>query len=146
MILDRSPSAPGPRPTILLVVNKGADLALEFRALLRNANVEVLAVGTSKQAERFLKDRVVDAVLVDENVDANGVEVLEALRWIRPDVPRVFVARSQDSSTLARAAGEGVVSVVLLRPLDDDQLVGNVLQVLQRRRGPLDGPPRTSIR
>jgi DNA-binding NtrC family response regulator len=104
----------------------------EIRAALRRTlhRFQVTAVASMPAALAELKQRHYDAVVSDfdlgEDVEHDGLELLQMTRVLYPDTARVMITGNSDIRVAIRALNEGAVHRFFLKPWDDDQLVATI--------------------
>jgi DNA-binding NtrC family response regulator len=99
----------------------------EVRAAMRRTlhRYQVTAVGSVTEAMAELKRKPYDAVVSDFNLSAtsDGLELLQNVRVMYPEVVRFLVTGNTDVQVAIRAVNEGSVHRFFLKPWDDEGLV-----------------------
>jgi DNA-binding NtrC family response regulator len=91
------------------------------RTFRKHACIEV---GTPREALDLLKTETFDAIVSDYamGTDSDGLDLLNHVRVLYPDMIRFLVTGNRDLRTAMRAVNEGAVHRYFLKPWDDEQL------------------------
>ena len=89
-----------------------------------------------KEALAALKEQTFAAVVSDFSLNAtsDGLELLQMVRLLYPDLVRFMVTGTRDLDVALRALNEGSVDRFFLKPWDDLKLV-SALELLLHTRG-----------
>ncbi len=123
---------------VLLILDDEPDIAISLQQFieLRLPNVDVVATTSPKEAREYIHSNRVDAVVVDYRLpDQDGVTFLEELRRAKPDIPGVLITAYGHPTVLADAVNRGKIQGLFLKPLDVENLVAAVGQLLRKRMG-----------
>ncbi|MBP6627808.1 MAG: response regulator [Kofleriaceae bacterium] len=96
------------------------------RAMRRTLNrYRVIDVATPQEAMLALRVGSFDAVVTDFDLGSgsDGLELLQTVKLLYPDMVRFLVTGNQDLTVAVRAVNEGAVHRYLLKPWDDDKVV-----------------------
>ncbi len=108
----------------ILVCDDDPDIrAAMRRTLFRH---QVTAVGSVAEAMAALKTGPYDAVVSDFDLHtaADGLELLQMVRVMYPEMVRFLVTGNTDVQVAIRAVNEGSVHRYFLKPWDDQALSG----------------------
>lgn len=109
----------------------------ELAALLVESGLEVVSVASAKEALQALQARPCDLVLADTLLpDSSGLELLERVRLVWPEVPVVLMSGDADVRAAVEAMRAGAADVVS-KPIVADELrysVAKALKLSERAR------------
>ena len=72
-----------------------------------------------------------DAVFLDENMPGlTGLEVLERMKSIRPEVPVVMITKSEEESIMEMAIGSKIADY-LIKPVNPNQVLLSLKKILK---------------
>lgn len=121
------------RPVVLAVDDEPA-IRSAFRLELEDTH-EVVEAADGFAALEVLTQRAVDLVLLDERMPGmSGLELLERLHALRPDVPVVMVSAVDTARTAVAAMKLGAFDY-LTKPFDEEELLAVVQRALASHRG-----------
>lgn len=104
----------------------------------------VLMAETADEARRLLRENRVDAVVVDQGVPASdGLDLLEAIRRSRPEIPRILMTGRADVAMLVQAINRAQVHQVILKPFEASEAAEILATFLVQRKGALGRIPPT---
>jgi CheY-like chemotaxis protein len=105
----------------VLVVEDSRTQALDIQLLLEEAGMAVALAGHGREAVERLARSTPDVVLTDMAMpEMNGLELVEAVRRDRPEVPVVLMTAQGSEELAAEALRRGAVSYVPKRNLARD--------------------------
>jgi DNA-binding NtrC family response regulator len=121
----------------ILVCDDDPDIRSAMRRTLHRH--QVTAVGSVAEAMAELKLRPYQAVVSDYDLQASsdGLELLQRVRMMYPEVVRFLVTGNTDLQVAIRAVNEGAVHRYFLKPWDDGALTG-ALEIQLHASGPRD--------
>jgi CheY-like chemotaxis protein len=126
-------SLPDARAERLLVVDDEPLVRVTTARMLRRSGFEVIEAGSASQALELLaagRDEI-DAALLDLTMpDTDGIQLLDSLRQMRPDLPVVLMSGHSPEDALERVAGRGR-AVCLTKPFNLKSLVAALDRVLE---------------
>src|SRR5208282_4351177 len=117
----------------ILVVDDEAVGRKLLRAILGGAEGYALAeVETGREALAEAARKLPDAVILDLNLpDLSGLQVLEKLKALSPNLPVVMLTSHNDASTALKAVKLGAFHY-LTKPFDQDQLLVTLQRALEK--------------
>ena len=117
----------------ILVVDDEENILTLFEDELTDAGYRVSTAGTGQKALDMIKDELPDLVILDIRMpDMHGLEVLSRIRENHKDLPVIMctaVHGLKDDYTV----WESHVSGYLTKPIDLDDLVYKVQEVLEKK-------------
>jgi diguanylate cyclase (GGDEF)-like protein len=126
---------------VLLVEDNQIDVAL-VRALLADATgsaCQLTAVSLLADARSHLLSTETDCVLLDLSLpDADGLETVEGLLDIAPQVPIVVLSGLQDDRVTAAALNEGAQDYLIKGQVDGGLLWRSIRYAVERKRAELE--------
>ncbi len=118
---------------LILVVDDEEPQRRVLAGFLRKAGYEVEAVGTPDEALALVAKRTVDLVLTDLRMPGKtGIELLEAVRGLNPEIPVVVMTAYGTVASAVDAMKRGAADY-LGKPVDLDELEVLVARTLERR-------------
>ena len=124
---------PNPPVRILLVEDNPGDVDL-VREALREQRVEIDDVARRAEAERLIRERRYDAVLLDLSLpDASSMEGVRALHALAPDLPIVVLTNSGDTHG-AHAVAEGAQDYLRKGELDGGVVLRSLRYAIERQQ------------
>src|SRR5512139_344184 len=118
---------------LILLVDDEEPQRRVLAGFLRKAGYEVEAVGNAEEALAVVAARTVDLVLTDLRMPGQtGVELLDAVRGVNPEIP-VVVMTAYGTVTSAVDAMKRGAADYLGKPVDLDELEVLVARTLERR-------------
>lgn len=100
---------------------------------LEQKGFDVTPVFTGEDAIAWMKDHPVDLVLLDESMPGmGGLETLQHLKSLRPDVPVIMVTKNEEESLMEEAIGKQIDSY-LTKPVNSSQILAVVKTHLEGR-------------
>ncbi len=114
----------------ILVVDDEMDIRVLISGILQDEGYATREAATGERAVNQVKSRAPAAVILDiwlENSDLDGLQVLEAIKNIRPSVPVIMISGHGTIATAVQAIKHGAYDFIE-KPFDADRL----LLVLER--------------
>jgi len=117
----------------ILICDDDADIRSAMRRTLRGYEIEEAA--SPQEALAVLKHRAFDAIISDYSMgaDRDGLDLLNHIRLVYPDMVRFLVTANRDLDIAVRAVNEGAVDRYFLKPWSDDKLRAALQIVLASR-------------
>ncbi|MGF1694939.1 sigma-54 dependent transcriptional regulator [Vibrio kyushuensis] len=127
----------------LLMVEDTASVAALYRSYLTPLGLDINIVGTGRDAIDSLKNRTPDLILLDLRLpDMTGMDVLESVKHIHPDVPVIFMTAHGSIDTAVEAMRLGAQDF-LIKPCEADRLrvtVNNAIRKASKLKNKEDYP------
>ena len=118
---------------IILVVDDEQGFRDNICELLSDEGYQTLAADCGAAALQRTAEVTPDLILLDVKLpDAQGIEILEQLREVRPEVP-VILMTAYGSSRLASEAAQGGAFEYITKPFDLDALLLTVRRGLVQK-------------
>jgi len=107
----------------LLLVDSETNILAALQRELRLENYQLLTAETAKQAIELLAKHQVDVVLTDLRlIDMAGVDFLQKIRAIYPDVIRMVLSGTTEISGILKAVNECVIYRFITKPWEPAEL------------------------
>ncbi len=117
-------------PTTILIVDDNTGVRTFCRAILGRAYDHILQAPDCAEAARLCREHPVDLCFVDLTLpDGDGLDLIEELRELQPQLLPIIISGHQDQPLLLRALQLGVKNY-LLKPFTADQLLHAAEQIL----------------
>lgn len=117
-----------PAKSLILVVDDDSDLVKGLARILRSQGFSVLEAVGGRQALDMGKKECPQVAIMDIIMpDLNGIEVFHCIRQICPKVKGIFMTGSSEYNTAAHEAG---CITVLEKPIDHDQLLKTLTELM----------------
>jgi two-component system NtrC family response regulator len=118
---------------VILVVDDDEPQRRVLAGFLRKRGFEVAAVGDAEAAREAAAARTLDLVITDLRMPGRGgLELLEALRALNPELPVIVVTAFGTVASAVEAMKKGAADY-LTKPVDLDELDVLVARTLERR-------------
>ena len=108
----------------ILWVDDEVDLLQPYIIYLKGKDYEVVAATNGEDAlDVFARESDVDIVFLDENLPGmSGLETLQEMKRIRPEVPVVMITKSEEEHIMEQAIGEKIADY-LIKPVNPSQIL-----------------------
>jgi DNA-binding NtrC family response regulator len=118
---------------LILVVDDEATQRTVLAGFLKKRGFDVASAGTVEEALSIARTRTVDLVLTDLKMPgAGGMELLDGVREVNPEVPVVLMTAFGTVASAVEAIKRGAADY-LTKPIDLDELDVLVARTLERR-------------
>jgi len=142
-------------PSDILIVDDEADIRVAVAGILQDEGYTTRDAASSEQALQQVKARAPSAVILDiwlENSKMDGLQVLAAIKAMRPGVPVVMISGHGTIATAVEAIKQGAYDFIE-KPFEADRLLlvlGRALEAARLKRENLElksraGEPDTLI-
>jgi len=101
---------------------------------LKNKGYEVTPVTNGYDALEFLKEKMVDVVLLDESMPGmTGLETLPKIKELHPSLPVVMVTKNEAEFIMEEAIG-AQISDYLIKPVNPNQVLHSLKKIMDSKR------------
>lgn len=101
---------------------------------LRNKGYEVTPISNGYDALDWIKTNEPDVVLLDESMPGiTGLETLQKIKEIRPDLPVVMVTKNEAENIMEEAIG-AQISDYLIKPVNPNQVLLSLKKIMDGKR------------
>jgi len=116
----------------LLWVDDEIDLLRSHVMFLENKDYAVQTASNGADAVDLVRETPFDVVLLDEQMPGmEGLEVLEGIKEVRPELPVVLVTKSEEEDLMERALGSQI-SDYLTKPVNPSQILLTCKRLLEQ--------------
>lgn len=99
------------------------DLLAPYIIYLKQKNYEVLTANNGDDALDIVRRETLDIVFLDENMPGlSGLETLQEIKSLRPELPVVMITKSEEESIMEQAIGEKIADY-LIKPVNPSQIL-----------------------
>jgi DNA-binding NtrC family response regulator len=118
----------------ILICDDDPDIRLALKRTLRDFRVDEVADPAA--ALQTLKSGKYAALVSDFSLgaDSDGLELLQQVKLLHPDLIRIMVTGTRDLDVAVRAVNEGAVHRFFLKPWDEFKLVSALELLLHSRQ------------
>ena len=107
----------------ILWVDDEIDLLQPYIIYLRGKGYEVVTASNGRDALDVVQKQAFDIVFLDENMPGlTGLETLQELKRLRPEVPVVMITKSEEEHIMEQAIGEKIADY-LIKPVNPSQIL-----------------------
>ena len=118
----------------ILIVDDDQNTRRSLALILGRKGYETETAETGREAIDKVQGRLFDVALLDINLpDVEGVELIAHFKEMRPDMALIMVTGYASVKTAVRALNEGA-SAYITKPLDMDEMLSNVRDMLEKQR------------
>jgi two-component system, NtrC family, response regulator AtoC len=119
--------------TRLLIVDEDASLARFLQSYLTRRNFDVSSAATGDEAIRMFRVYDPSLVLLDANANLSGIETLERLKQIKPEVAVIMTSNQTDPEIIFKASKLGAEDFIS-KPFEPVELDRRITKVLEKLR------------
>jgi CheY-like chemotaxis protein len=110
------------------------DLLKPHLIFLESKGYKVNAVNSGDQAVEQIQKKNFDIVFLDENMPGiSGLETLERIKAINPNIPVVMITKSEEEAIMDSAIG-GKIADYLIKPVNPNQILLSLKKNLDSKR------------
>ena len=117
----------------VLIVDEDASLARFLQSFLTRRNFEVSTAANGDEAIRMFRVYDPALVLLDAMPNLNGIETLERLRQIKPEVAIIMTSNQSNPEVIFKASKLGAEDYIA-KPFDPAELDRRISKVLEKQR------------
>lgn len=118
----------------ILWVDDEIDLLRAHLIYLGERGYEVTSVTNGSDAIELVKSRPFDLALIDEMMPGmDGLETLQGIKRIRPDIPAVMVTKNEEEDLMDQAIGSQIDGY-LIKPVNPLQILSTVKRLIDKRQ------------
>ncbi len=101
---------------------------------LEEKGFEVVAVNSGGEALELVKEENFDIIFLDEQMPGlSGIEVLEKIKEIQPNIPVVMITKSEEESIMEDAIGSNIADY-LIKPVKPSQILLSLKRNLENKK------------
>ncbi|HVB03084.1 MAG TPA: response regulator [Chitinophagaceae bacterium] len=101
---------------------------------LKNKGYQVEALGNGYDALEFLRDNIVDVVLLDESMPGiSGLETLARIKEMDQQIPVVMITKNEAENVMDEALGSQITDY-LIKPVNPNQVLLSLKKIIDNRR------------
>ncbi len=101
---------------------------------LENKGYHVSALTNGYDALEFLKDNIVDVVLLDESMPGiTGLETLGKIKEINQQIPVVMITKNEAENVMDEAIGSQITDY-LIKPVNPNQVLLSLKKIIDNKR------------
>jgi DNA-binding NtrC family response regulator len=124
-----------PATQTILCVDDDAWILATAKKILEAGGYHVLTTTDPLQVLPLIEWEEVDMVVADLAMpELDGVHLLQRVRELYPDVPRILLSGAATLESALRAINEGEVFRFLTKPIEQETLIRTVNEAAQRRQ------------
>ncbi len=110
---------------------------------LEEKGFDVVAVNSGSEALELVTEENFDIIFLDEQMPGlSGIEVLEKIKEVRPNIPVVMITKSEEESIMEDAIGSNIADY-LIKPVKPSQILLSLKRNLENKK--LAGEKATQI-
>jgi DNA-binding NtrC family response regulator len=119
--------------TRVLIVDEDASLARFLQSYLTRRNFDVSSASSGDEAIRMFRVYDPSLVLLDATSNLSGVDTLERLKQIKPDVSVIMTANQTDPELVFKASKLGAEDFIA-KPFEPAELDRRITKILDKQR------------
>ncbi len=101
---------------------------------LEEKGFEVIAVNSGSEALELVMEQNFDIIFLDEQMPGlSGIEVLEKIKEIQPNIPVVMITKSEEESIMEEAIGSNIADY-LIKPVKPSQILLSLKRNLENKK------------
>ncbi|HAH51697.1 MAG TPA: PglZ domain-containing protein [Balneola sp.] len=118
----------------ILWVDDQIDQLRSHIIFLEKKGFTIEPVTNGEDAVTMIRERTFDIVFLDEQMPGmDGIETLEQIKGLNPQLPVVMITKSEEESIMEDAIG-GKISDYLIKPVNPNQILLTTKRILERSR------------
>ncbi len=108
---------------VILWADDEIDLLKPHIMFLNAKGYEVVTVSNGRDALDAVSERNFDLIILDENMPGiSGLETLQQIKMIEPDVPVIMITKSEEENIMNQAIGNKIADY-LIKPVNPNQIL-----------------------
>lgn len=117
----------------LLWVDDEIDMLRPHIIFLKNKGYDVTTCNNGSDALRHCQEKPFDLILLDENMPGlSGLETLQGIKELQPDVPVVMVTKNEEEDLMDQAIGAQIADY-LIKPVNPNQILLSLKKNIHQR-------------
>lgn len=118
----------------ILWVDDEIDLLKPYIIFLKDKGYDVTSVTNGADAIDNISSRSYDLVFLDEHMPGlSGLQVLDKIKTIQPDVPVVMITKNEEENIMEKAIG-GKITDYLIKPVNPNQILLSIKKITEHRK------------
>lgn len=110
------------------------DLLMPHILLLQGKGFEVITANNGEDAIQWVNEREFDLIFLDENMPGlTGLQVLNRIKTIRPNIPVVMITKSEEEDIMDEAIGSKIADY-LIKPVNPKQVLLTIKKFVDTKR------------
>ncbi|MCX6225867.1 MAG: response regulator, partial [Bacteroidia bacterium] len=110
------------------------DLLMPHIFLLQGKGFEVITANNGEDAIERVNEREFDLIFLDENMPGlTGLQVLNRIKAIRPNIPVVMITKSEEEDIMDEAIGSKIADY-LIKPVNPKQVLLTIKKFVDSKR------------
>lgn len=110
------------------------DLLKPYIIFLKDKGYDVTSVTNGADAIDTITSRSFDLVLLDEHMPGlSGLQVLDKIKAIQPDVPVVMITKNEEENIMEKAIGAKIADY-LIKPVNPNQILLSIKKITEHRK------------
>jgi len=117
----------------ILWVDDEIELLQPYLIFLRDKGYDVTTMNNGQDAVDLCKNMAVDIVFLDEQMPGlSGIETLQEIKALRPELPVVMITKSEEEQIMEQAIGQQIADY-LIKPVHPNQILMCLKKHVHRR-------------
>ncbi|MCF7928664.1 MAG: response regulator [Spirochaetales bacterium] len=119
----------------VLLVDDEQEILRALRRRLRRECFTLLTAGSAEEALKVLEGNDVNVILSDARMPGvNGIELLEKIKWMYPEIVRIIITGYVETNGLIQAINKGGVFRLVTKPWDEERLREIIYEAIEHFR------------
>lgn len=122
------------RNTRILFVDDDTNVVSSFKRATRKLACDIIATSNPHEVLDLLQQHEVDVIVSDEHMPGiKGIDLLKKVKEAHPHIIRFMLTGDENFDTTVRALNEGKVHRFLTKPIEVEDLLGQIDKYIQKR-------------